>query len=124
MARYVQMLDGSEGGCLLPPRTKPEEGVLGRHFHLRGVRGVEYTEGTKRDRPHAAVGGRASTAPYRPKCLGMNQVGPKKRVQTATSYLSPAVLITCCGLGPGRRGNSLKVTRLTVMSLVRSLSQV
>jgi hypothetical protein len=39
------------------------EGVLKRQFHLQGVYGIEYTEGTKRDRPNAVAGDKVPTAP-------------------------------------------------------------
>jgi hypothetical protein len=130
MVRYVQILDGSSvTGCPLPPRTKPRESVRKRHFHLQGVREVEYTKGTKGRPVQCCSGDKVPTATYRGKHPRVNRAGPdpadtppptmrpiftgetaeiikpqafsptsqeprvaQGRIQTATSYPSPAVL--------------------------------
>ena len=78
MIRCVEILgDSNVAGCPLPPRTKPREGVLKRQFHFQGVHSVEYTKGTKRDRPDATAGAKVPTAPYRRK-RPMHESGPSE----------------------------------------------
>lgn len=77
MVRYVQILDGSSvTGCPLPPRTKPRESVRKRHFHLQGVREVEYTKGTKGRPVQCCSGDKVPTATYRGKHPRVNRAGP------------------------------------------------
>src|SRR2546423_1036600 len=77
MIRCVEILgDSNVAGCPLPPRTKPREGVLKRQFHFQGVHSVEYTKGTKRDRPDATAGDKVPTAPIDASVPCMNRVRP------------------------------------------------
>jgi hypothetical protein len=76
VTKCVQILnDNNVAGCPRLWRTKSQKGVLKRRFRLQDIYYVEYTKGTKRNRPDAAAADKMPTATYRRLRRYVNQAG-------------------------------------------------
>jgi hypothetical protein len=77
VTRCVQSLDDSSVvGCPLPWCTTPWKGVLRRRFHLQDGHCVEFSQGTKRDRPDIAAGDKGTSIISHGKRRCVNQASP------------------------------------------------